>query len=76
MYYGNYYGSCPHCQPRCPCCGRPLNQPYYWNQVYCGTLGSAQMQATSAGLGSAQMQATQTSACNCGGTATTGTVSA
>jgi len=23
---------CPHCQPRCPCCGRPYNNfnyPYY-----------------------------------------------
>jgi len=31
MYYPVRSKPCPHCQPRCPCCGRPYN--YAWDNT-------------------------------------------
>ena len=42
--WGGLYPPCPYCQPKCPCCGRPLGNwnypqyPYYpfgYNQITC-----------------------------------------
>jgi len=46
-------GYCPHCAPKCPCCGRPLYGYNYWPyygtpQVTCGGLSSMQSTASSA----------------------------
>lgn len=55
---GGSIGYCPHCAPKCPCCGRPYGNygyPYYqYPQIYCQT-GIATMQAN-AGNPGAQTQ--------------------
>ena len=42
--WGGLYPPCPYCQPKCPCCGRPLGNwnypqypyyPYGHNQIMC-----------------------------------------
>ncbi len=39
--WGGLYPPCPYCQPKCPCCGRPLGNwnypqyPYWHSQITC-----------------------------------------
>ena len=43
MYMNNPQNNfCPHCQPKCPCCGRPYYIQFYSGPQYLSTQGLMQ----------------------------------